>query len=39
MAIWGDYLIPLLPQAPEFGYYVDNTHGTNGTLPSKLNET
>lgn len=39
MANWGDYLIEALPQAPEFGYYASQTHATNGTSPSLLNET
>lgn len=38
MSNWGDYIIPALPQAPEYGYYVTKTHSTNGTSPVLLNE-
>jgi len=39
IAEWGAYLIPGIPKAPEFSYYVAKTHALNGTSPSTLNET
>lgn len=38
MANWGAFLIPALPQAPEYGYYVTKTHATNGTSPVLFTE-
>jgi hypothetical protein len=38
MANWGNFLIPALPKAPEYGYYVTKTHSTGGFEPVLLNE-
>lgn len=37
MANWGDFLIPFLPQAPEYSYYQIQTRPTNGTEAPLLN--
>lgn len=39
MSQWGNYLIPGLNQAPEFGYYAMNTHAFNETEASTLNQS
>jgi hypothetical protein len=36
MAEWGNYLIPFMSKAPEYGYYVDQWPGIK---PVKLDQT